>query len=214
MSDVCFVSVAFGERYLRQMDRLRKSILKIYPDANLLFFYDCLPKTATPFLDSLYGFKPHAVREAKEKGFKKVIWLDPAMVLMDKVDDLIRQLHVIAVRDDSALDNLISNKCCLWFNITRKQIKELKLHLVGGSLYFFNFNSPLAVNVLDRWLDAEMSGIFGNQWDEASGKQQGHRADETVMALCLYEQGLAPVPPDMIRYCIENNPMWIKKHFK
>jgi hypothetical protein len=214
MKDVVFVSVAFGFEYLKQMDRLQKSILKIYPEANLLFFDNGLPDGSKPFLDSLYGFKPHAIQEARNQGFKKVIWLDPAMILVDKVDDLINQPSLIAVKDDTLLYNVVSNKCYYYFGLDAYYVSFRNWHLVGGSLYFFNFDRTKDNIIFDMCMNAEKAGIFGSQREASSEQLQGHRYDEAVMALAMYINGIEPSAPDKVRYCIENNPMFIKKHFK
>lgn len=214
MDDVCFVSVAFGFEYLKQMDKLQKSILSIYPESNLLFFDNGLPNGSKSFLDSLYGFKPHAIQEARNQGFKKVIWLDPAMILVDKVDELINKPTLIAVKDDSLLYNVVSNKCYSYFGLDPHYVNSMQWHLVGGSLYFFNFDRPIDNIIFDMWLNAEKNGIFGSQQQAASEQLQGHRYDEAVMAIAMYMNGVQPVGADEVRYCIEDNPMWLKKHFK
>lgn len=220
MDDVVFVSVAFrsdspgvGTQYLEQQKRLRDSILKIYPFANLLFFYDTLPSGSNSFFNSLYGFKPHAIQAARDRGFEKIIMLDPAMILVDKVDDLLKY-PVMAVRDDNKLHNWISDKCLALKLLTRKGVEEYGWHLVGGSLYFFDFTKAIARSVFYDWYMMERAGLFGSQYEEASGQLQGHRADETCMAIALYRNGVEPVDMNKARYCNEINPMFIKKHFK
>lgn len=214
MDDVVFVSVAFGFEYLKQMDRLQKSILAKYPEANLLFFDNGLPNGSKAFLDSLYGFKPHAIAEARNQGFNKVIWLDPAMILVDKVNDLVDFPTMVAVKDDTRLYNVVSDKCYSYFGLDANYVAFKNWHLVGGSLYFFNFDRPKDNIILDTWLNAERAGIFGSQHEAASEQLQGHRYDEAVMALAMYMKGVEPVGADQIRYCISENPMFIKKHFK
>lgn len=214
MNDVCFCSVAFGFEYLKQMDRLQKSILSIYPEANLLFFDNGLPDGSKPFLDSLYGFKPHAIQVAKDQGFKKVIWLDPAMILVDKVDELINKPIIVAVKDDTLLHNVVSNKCYKYFGLTRDFVKLKGWYLVGGSLYFFNFDHPYTNMVFDLWLQAEKDGMFGSQHEAASEQLQGHRYDEAVMALAMYTNGIKPMGADEARYCLSENSIFRKLHFK
>jgi len=223
MNDVIFVSCAFGNHlYFQQMDRLQRSILKIYPKANLLFYRgtdkntstEGMPPGSKSFLDSLYGFKPHAVEVARQKGFKKVIWLDPAMKLRGKVDDLINFPTFVAVKDDSVLHNVVSNNCYKYFGLTREYVQQKDLHLVGGSLYFFNFNRPEDCGIQDTWLQAEKDGIFGSQWDAAGKGLEGHRYDEAVMSICMDKYNVRPVGAYEVRYCITENPMFTKHHFK
>jgi hypothetical protein len=213
MKDVCFVSVAFGDpRYLEQMDRLKQSILNFYPDANILFFRGMLPPGSRSFYQSLYGFKPHAVLAARQRA-SKVVWLDPAMIMVDEIDDLFK-FEMMAVKDDNLLYNLVSNKCYEYFKLTKKEVYDKSWHLVGGSIYWFDFESINAQMIFNRWYQAEVAGKFGSQQEQASEQLQGHRMDEAVMALAMYEAAIEPIDAQTARYCNESNPMFIKKHFK
>lgn len=211
MKDFVFVSVAFGPLYVEQQDRLKESILAIYPDANLLFWRECLPEKSKPFLDSLYGFKVHAIQEAIDKGFKRVLWLDPAMILCRHID-WIGDHMMVAVKDENKLSQYISD----WYlesNLLSRKAVE-KDHLVGGSLYYFDFNFVTAQSIFKKWKSDEANGCFGSQEEEASGKLQGHRADESCMALSIILMDQKPLSPDRVGYCTGDNPVFIKKHFK
>jgi hypothetical protein len=213
MKDLCFTSVAFGEQYIAQQDRLKESILKIYPDANILFWRGELPPGSKPFLESLYGFKVHAIAEAK-KTFSKVLWLDPAMILMDEVDTALKERDVAVVKDDNILIGTIGDKALDYFCIPKSEVEENKLHLVGGSLYYFNFDWQNAEDVFDMWYGSEHDGIFGSQFEAASEQINGHRNDESCMAISLYINMVEPVSGPEIGYCVEKNPTFKKLHFK
>ncbi len=213
MDDVIFTSVAFGQQYLEQQKRLEASIREIYPEANMLFFAGRLPDTSRPFEDSLYGFKPHAILEASQR-FKKVVWLDPAMILTGPIDRLLDH-SIVAVRDESSLADCFADK---YFNlttsVTREDFRKYKVHLVGGSLYYFDFTQDMAKNVFQMWYDMERSGWFGSQQEQASEQINSHRNDESCMALSMYLHGVQPVTPEEVGYCVEENQMWAKRHFK
>ena len=212
MDDVVFCSVAFGEEYVKQQHRLKDSIKAIYPKANQLFYINELPPGSKPFRDSLYGFKPHLVFEAK-KEYSKVIFLDPAMILVGKIDRLF-PFQMIAVKDDSVLHNVVSNKTLQYYRLSNLEIKENEWHLVGGSFYYFDFTTKVANDIFNTWFTAEVNGLFGSQQEAASEQLQGHRYDETLMALAMYFNGIEPQRADEVGYCITNNSIWQKKHFK
>lgn len=212
MKDLVFVSVAFGQRYLDQQTRLKQSILDIYPEANIMFWYDELPPGSKSMNDSLYGFKVHAIYEAQKK-FSKVLWLDPAMILVKEVD-ILDGFNFAVVKDDNLVHKFTSNKSLEYFGLSRDHITEKRIHLVGGSLYYFDFNSEDVKLLFSTWYNAEANGIFGSQQQEASQQLQGHRSDETCMALSMYKTGFHPLGAYEIGYCIESNPTFIKKHFK
>jgi hypothetical protein len=213
MKDICFVSVCFGDpRYYFQLDRLKASILCFYPEARFLFFRGEYPPMSRTFFESLYGFKPHAIAVAKQS-YSKVIWLDPAMILIDTIDDLMK-FEMMAVKDDNVLWDKVSNACYNYFGIAKQDVFENKWHLVGGSIYYFDFEKESANKIFNRWLTAEKMRMFGSQTEQASEQLQGHRMDEAVMALAMYEAGIEPTSPEDARYCWVDNPMFIKKHFK
>jgi hypothetical protein len=209
---IFFVSVAFEDnRYIEQQKRLIESIDKYHPDSEGFHWTNLLPPNSKPFLDSLYGFKVHAVQYALDQGYDKIMWLDPACILQDRIDfyfDLCKDYGVVAIQDDSKL--VASDNALKFFGYGRSDLAGM--HLVGGSMYAFHF--PYSLPVFELWKRAERKGIFGSQNEEASGKLQGHRADESCMAFSLYKNGFKPLPYTGSRYNWDQNPAIIKKHFK
>jgi hypothetical protein len=214
---VAFCCCAFGDkRYIEQQARLKHSILQIYPDAPLFFWTNEMPPGARSMSESLYGFKPHAVRLARDYGHKQIIFFDPAMVLLKKVDyyqQIVHNYGVIAVQDDNKLSKFCGDRALKEYNLTRNDIKDW--HLVGGSFYYFDFDLPLCECIFQQWITDEEEGLFGSQKEQASEQLQGHRNDEAMMALCLYTNGSKPINDDH-RYNCENMEVAILKkyHFK
>lgn len=211
MSKIAFLSVAFGdERYIQQQIRLIESLDKFHPDAVGFHWTNNLPPGAQPFLNSLYGFKVHAVLHALNEGYERVVFLDPACYLVDRIDylfGLCKDHGVVAIKDDNKLE--ASDTALQHFQYTRQSIKDI--HLVGGSMYAFDFK--YSDRVFRMWYMAERNGIFGSQFEAASEKLQGHRYDETCMALSLHKNGFSPVGPDVGRYNYEGAAI-LKQHFK
>ncbi len=212
MGDVIFCSVAFGNRYLDQQRRLEESIRAIYPDARLLFFRGRLPDTSREFHESLYGFKVHAIAEASQI-CPKVIWLDPAMILTGPIDRLYYH-SVVAVKDESKLHQSISEIFLDYIDISRKKVKEFDWHLVGGSLYYFDFDKVSAIQIFEMWANFEKGGWFGSQQQQASEQINSHRNDESCMAVAMYLHEVYPVTPEEVGYCVEKDASFQKKHFK
>jgi len=213
MKDLVFVSVSFGPRYIAQQDRLKESILSIYPDANLLFFRDELPPGAKPFLESIYGFKVQAIQKAIDLGYTKILWLDTAIILKDKIDILLDH-EMVAVQDDNLLHGCISKKYAIYSGYTRQEIEGLKIHLIGGSLYYFDFQTSLARNIFNGFTADEKGGWFGSQEQESAGQLNGHRWDEACMAMTIFHNDHAPVKNLDIKYNVGDQSIFIKKHFK
>lgn len=187
-SKTCVVSVAFRNPYVQHMDKQ----LTVLEGVDTIFFRDKLPMKdvvhtediVTHFQKSLYGFKPHAIQHAIDKGYKKVIWLDPSVlptvpiqVLVDSLDE-----HPMIVRTgDAPISKMTSKRVKDYFKVTDAELEGVK-H-IGGTIYCFNFNNPKVVDVFNSWKLAEEEGFFGNQ-DEFMA---GNWADESAMVLSLYK---------------------------
>lgn len=211
MTDFIIISVAFGPRYVEQQQRLHASICEQYSADHHLYWADAMPPGAKAHKESLYGFKPHAVRYAFARGIKKIIWLDPACILVDKVDYYFGLgSPVMAVRDDNKLKDYISDKAMGWYG----NPDIAGWHLVGGSIYAFDFNHPDTEKIFNHWWYAERSGAFGSQHEQSSGQIDKHRNDESCMSMALYLNGYEPTAYDIARYDKVPNPIIIKKHFK
>jgi len=210
---VAFQSNAYGDQYIRQQERLKESIEKHCPDADLFFWTDEYPPGSKPFLESLYGFKAHAIHHVFKLGYTRILYLDTAMVI-ERPIDCIFDHEFIAVRDETKLHTCISDKFLVDQFIDRSIVEDMKLHLVGGSLYYFDFNNLNTCRLFWRWLDAEEEGFFGSQEEESSGQLQGHRHDEACMALIMSRCGAKTTEPHEIGYCTADNPVFVKKHFK
>lgn len=209
---LCFCSVAFGDRYVIQQRRLKESILKIYPDVKLFFWENTLPPGSKWMSESLYGFKVHAIQFAKDAGYRNVIWVDTAMILMSDLNRLF-EYNFVAVMDDNLLVNCISEKALEYYQITKEFIQSMNLHLVGGSLYYFDFKWDFVNEIFEHWKKAEEAGVFGTQQEEASGQLQGHRWDEACMAVAMIYRAY-PIKGEYIGYNTPVDPLFIKKHFK
>lgn len=217
MNDVAYCSVAFGDkRYIEQQQRLKHSILQIYPNAPLFFWTNEMPPGARSMSESLYGFKPHAVRAVLIAGYKQIVFFDPACILIKPIDhyqNIVEDYGVLAVQDDNKLSSFCYDRALNRYNLSRNDIKDW--HLVGGSFYYFDFNIDLCMRIFNKWLVAEQNGLFGSQKEQASEQLKGHRNDEAMMSLALYTSGSKPLSEDH-RYNCENEEVAIirKFHFK
>lgn len=211
INEVVFTSYAFGDLYVRQQERLRQSILKIYPEANIRFWasesgdsdndLSELPPGSKTFKESMYGFKVHCVKNCLKEGFKVVIYLDTAIVLENKIDSVLEFASKVGVAvpiDRSSLSDRVSDKALAYCNKTREEISDLTI--VGGSLFIFDFNNILTPMIFGMWADMEAKGLFGSEHEAARGLLQGHRHDEACMSLCLNVFGSKPFGFEEVGY--------------
>ena len=111
------VSVAFRPVYLKHSTNQ----LRYLEGFDTLYFHDELPmkdcihtdNIVGEFQKSLYGFKPHAIQRAIDKGATKVIWFDPSVlptsspkILFDALDEY----PVLVRNNDGYLDKMANKK--------------------------------------------------------------------------------------------------------
>lgn len=215
MKNTCFLNVSFGDRYVDTQHRLKKSILDIYPDATLFFWTNEFPPNSLTHEQSYYGFKVHAINYALSKGFTNIVWIDTCAVLNKPIEplfDLIQTTGVFVVKDDNKLHRYSGQ----WFK--KKYHVHENWHLVGGSIYIFNFEKQIARTVFNEWATMESNGEFGSNRSEHKEANNGisncgHRMDETCLAYCMYINGLEPFDCDKAQYNQNENSIILKKHF-
>ena len=207
MKDVVFTSYAFGGLYVMQQKRLEDSIKQVYPEANIRFWHSDngnsdtkeVPPGSPTFAESMYGFKVHCVKNCLAEGFKKVVFLDAAMILEGKIDEVMdraSKLGVLATIDRTELKSVISDQCLKYIG----DVDLTGLTIVGGSLYVFDFNNPKCVDIFNYWAELEADGMFGLEDDCSRGLLGAHRKDETCMALALNKYGAKPLGFDEVGY--------------
>lgn len=215
MSEIAVCSLAFGEKYIWRLGRMKETLQNTNPDVRLFSWVEGMPDGARPFNQSMYGFKPHAIKIARSYGYKKIFWIDCTAVVLDKLDyyDQFTEEHggVLAVQDDNKLTGFCSDKALNYIGKKREYLHDK--HLVGGSLYYFDFNNPKCEYIFNRWMEAEQKDLFGSVAEECSERLQGHRSDETMMSLFLYEAGSKPFT-GATRYNWEKGGIILKQHFK
>lgn len=212
-TEIAICTIAFGDhRYLAERDRLCKSMAETNPDIEILSWVDQYPPSSPSFDQSMFGFKVYAVQEALNRGYKKIIWLDPACIVKGDLSYyfMLDLPTVIAVKDDNVLSKTISDKALKYYG----NPDVTGWHLVGGSLYVFNFNHPQCMEIFKHWQRAEKDGVFGTTRQAASEQINKHRNDESCMAVALYAHGVEPVSHDVARYCNGENSIILKQHWK
>lgn len=201
----CIVSVAFREPYVSHSQAQFVELMEQKVNADGLFFRDELPfkggvhreNIVSEFQKSLYGFKPHAIQQAVELGYKMVIWFDPSVLPTCSVNDVFDELSktdMLVIKGDRSLSYMTNDKAYNWFGLSKGD--TVNINHIGGTFYGFNFNNPKTVEVFNLWKEAEESGIFGTQDDFMAG----HWADESCMALAMFKVGVEQRSSTVLTY--------------
>jgi hypothetical protein len=195
----CIVSVAFREPYISHSNNQLKKLGSL----PAIIYRDALPykegvvtnNIVERFQQSLYGFKPHAIQTAIDKGYSQVIWMDPSVLPtcdLNKVFEELEQTDMLVLTSGNHISKMTSERAFTWFDTT----KDIPVNHIGGTFYGFNFNNAKTYTAFNLWKGAEEGGIFGNQAEFMSG----HWADESCMALAMYKAGVEQKQSKFLTY--------------
>lgn len=209
MNKRCIVSVATGEFYCKNLDRLELSFSKCvngtyyfdewgggrnvdadyYPERpDLLIWKDVLPPGSRPHLESPYGFKVHAIKEAYEKGYTSILWLDSAAYAVKEdvspIFEKIEKEGYYAMSHEDPLENWVGFNALRYSNLTPHDL--LGLNLPSGSCYGFDLSNTDIKDLFSEFSKSESDGMFKS---EPISEGKWHRHDETLLALILKSYG-------------------------
>ena len=155
-----------------------------------------------------YGFKVHAIEEARRRGHTLILWLDVscfAMKPMAPLWDRIKEKGHFFIIGDDRLGNWSSDHCLGYFGVSRDEAMAIKLF--SGTIVGLNLANPQAVEFFAQWKahavpehfnGTHRSGLLGYVPDtegklmSSDPRCQGHRADEPYTTLIARRMGLAP----------------------
>lgn len=212
----CYSPHNFGY-YNSYADRLERSLDTFGPDADRIIWRKEWPTGSPPHEAFPYGFKYYAVRDAFQKGYRYVMWLDAgteAIAPIEPLWDRIKLLGYILLHGTDSLSKWISDYALEKFGYSRGQAKALKL--AGGCLIGLDAQNSTAKGFYDRWLGIvqdrkllmganrkprEMSGVMRSLMlsdaDESiistDPEVEGHRSDESCFSIVMDQMGMEPL---------------------
>lgn len=109
-----------------------------------------------------YQFKPFAVQEAREAGYKKIIWMDSTCRMLSNPKPLwdYAAKHGIAAWDNLGhpVANYTSDTALKNFRETPESLQGVKQ--IMACCIMFDFDGPLANQIFDRWFESSIDNSF------------------------------------------------------
>lgn len=219
MSIAAIVSVGVGKWHARGVDRLAHSLKDVGADTalapvDLLAWCGEYPPGSPSHQEMPYAFKVHAVKAARDRGYRQVFWLDSAIWAIRPVQPLFIELA--------------QRGYCLWngawsigqwatddaLKVTgRNRDRALTVPLTLGGACGFDFDHPIARELFDRWFAHAQDGSFRGAWDNKDGscspdpRVLGHRHDMTMLSHVAQDMQLYHHPSDfMFEYAPKDRP--------
>jgi hypothetical protein len=143
--------------------------------------------------DMPYQFKPYAILEALEAGYKQILWCDSTIRLMDNPEILWQQCaeHGILAWNNEGhpLKPWIAPHAAKSIGIDPNGVQQIMACCI-----MFDFNNPITQKVFDEWVACSRNGSFLNKGFD------NHRHDQACLSAIMHKHGVAVQPYGTLAY--------------
>lgn len=195
-SRIAFVTFASG-RYLGHDEKLRKSVLRFCPDADVFAFHTFEEIGSPSHTHNPYAFKVYAIDAVRSKGYDIVIWSDSINRVSKPLDTFLRDVQAVGVylpRDGWKVGEWANDNSLRYFGVTRDE--AMTIECCYACILGFDFKNPIAQQFFATWKKACEEGVFQGFWDNTRQTEsrdprcRGHRHDQTCADLIAHKLGI------------------------
>lgn len=210
----CIISCGVNGWYKAGVERLEKSLMFHGFAGDTIFWKGEYPPNCPTHEQSPYAMKVWAFREAFNRGYTNVMWLDASMWNIKNcipIFDIINEFGVFGFRSGyncaaTAPDNLLA-----YVGITRDEAESIPETASG--IIGINYSNPDGKKVFDYWAELCDNGLFNNSRThnpaESSDPRYLHgRQDQIAYALSIYKAGLNFNYEDYVAYYNNGKPKY------
>jgi len=212
--DACIVNVA-TESYAEWQQIMVNSINKYGEGIPVLAWRGQLPKGSPLHGGMPYAFKAYAIKEALDQGFKKILWLDTSMYMInywgDFWDELGKRGALFWECDTGATGFWCGDSAMNLLGKTREEL--FNIPLMQGGVFAFDFSDAKARKIWEFYWHHVHSGALLGLWRKEHGfvskdsRVHGHRHDMPILSVACADNDMALVPqPYLFSYPIRIVP--------
>lgn len=190
--------------YPQGVKRLGASLEAVGYKGNAAWWTTELPPGAIPHEKLPYGFKFHAIAEARKRGADSVLWVDASCWAIRSLDPIWAHLdeHGYLLMDCAHyLSQWSTDRSLTALSLTREVEFDAKsIMLVTGGFFGIRFSSPVGVAVFERMQALATPDVLCGDWNNNQGqvsldpRVRGHRHDQVLMGAVAHEMKLTLTP--------------------
>lgn len=231
MRDRAIVSCCYSPQnhgyYATYADRLERSLDEFGKDADRIIWRKEWPTGSPPHQVLNYAFKYYAVKDAFDKGYRSVMWMDAGTCAVAPIESLwerVKSLGYLLLRGGDPLWKWISDDALKHFGFTRDDTLDMALY--GGCVIGLDRDSSVAMEFFNWWgeivrIPRLMMGANRRQRDIGNGvmrsimvsdadqsivstdeRVEGHRSDEACFSLMADKLCMEPLLyTDWLKVC-------------
>ena len=174
----------FNRNYPKGLKRLLKHILESDFKGHVLYRLGGWPNAeggSLPLAHVPYAFKVAYFKEAQRLGFKRILWLDAAvlpLVSLNEIFDIIQDKGCFVLEAGPKLDGYLNAPTAAYFGLSLHQTKEIPFCSAG--LFGVDLSQKVGKTIIDRWYRAasDPDAFFSP------------RSDQAALSIILYQLGI------------------------
>lgn len=180
--------------YARGQARLRESIRRHSPRVQQAFWMG-EPPGSPSHADVPYAFKTWALRQARDRGAKTLLWLDASMFAVRPLEPLFEQIE----RDGIAVWHC-GFSVAQWCHddglnrLAMTRAEASSVPLIAGGVVGLSMHDRSARELLDEWHAYAGDGVsFPGPWKAEGRPYFGHRHDMPSLSVIAHRMGVTPL---------------------
>lgn len=179
----------FNRNYPRGLKRILKHTLESDFKGHVLYRLGGWPDTEGGSLSLAhvpYAFKIAAFQEARRLGFKRVLWLDTAvlpLVSLNVIFEMIADKGYFVMGNTHTIGKYLNAPAAAYFGLTVDEAH--KIPSCSAGLFGVDFSTKIGRTLIDRWNRAahDPDAFFSP------------RSDQNVLSMLLYQMGISDFTP-------------------
>ncbi|MFH1403037.1 MAG: hypothetical protein ABIH11_02075 [Candidatus Altiarchaeota archaeon] len=160
------------------------------------------PPESPSFEQVPYGSKPFCFKEAYNRGYELVLWVDSSIYLKKSPEpffDIIRERGYLLINEYHSLGEYCSDDALKTFNISRKE--SFSIRSCWSGVVGLNLSKEKPFELMSEWCEKAVDGVsfHGARWSGIMGfpvtvskdpRVKGHRHDQAVLSILAHRLGL------------------------
>lgn len=209
----CIINAGVGGWYKAGSERLERSLIYNGYAGDMMFWRDEYPPGCPSHNDNPYAIKIYAFKEAFNRGYKVVCWLDCSFWAIKNphpIFDIISEKGNFAFRSGYNCAQTCSDALLSAVDVSRdeaEQIPETATGIVG-----INIDNPEGRMVFDLWSAYCDAGLFKNSRTHSLNDSHDPRflfgrQDQSAYSMALHKAGVKFLYEDFVSYYDHSNPL-------
>jgi hypothetical protein len=212
----CVISLGIGKKIYKDcLLRLEESLYRVGFDGDFIYWNDYFPEGCSEHFDAPFGFKPFCFYEARNLGYRQILWIDSPCVAIRSLQPVFESMkengYILFNNNYSQTMGQWSSDEALATNAISRE-EALLIPEIPCSVLGLDVQDPRAQQFLEQWHQIMSDGVTAKgtkdkirDWEDYQSiawnrnnrissdiRVKGHRHDQTAAGIVAHRLGMQP----------------------